>query len=227
MQPSAMSSNLSRKLKTLALICLFTSFCGVFYQLIDEERLNLNSVIVGLPLGLAFGIFELFLFPSAERWFRNWSFTGIVVFKALLYTVVITFVVIILMAIAGLSEGRQINELWTALVSTGQLVLIGFTLCIYALLVFLLQVNRLLGEGVLWKFILGKYHQPREEARIFMFLDMNSSTTIAERLGHVRFYALLNELFHEISKPVRQTKAEIYQYVGDEVVLTWEVKDGL
>ncbi len=222
-----MSSNLSRKLKTLALICLFTSFCGVFYQLIDEERLNLNSVIVGLPLGLAFGIFELFLFPSAERWFRNWSFTGIVVFKALLYTVVITFVVIILMAIAGLSEGRQINELWTALVSTGQLVLIGFTLCIYALLVFLLQVNRLLGEGVLWKFILGKYHQPREEARIFMFLDMNSSTTIAERLGHVRFYALLNELFHEISKPVRQTKAEIYQYVGDEVVLTWEVKDGL
>jgi len=132
-----------------------------------------------------------------------------------------------LMLFAGLSEGRQLNELWTALVSPGQLILIGFTLCVYALLVFLLQVNRLLGEGVLWKFVLGKYHQPREEARIFMFLDMNSSTTIAERLGHVRFYALLNELFHEISMPVRQTKAEIYQYVGDEVVLTWEVKDGL
>ena len=60
-----------------------------------------------------------------------------------------------------------------------------------------------------------------------MFLDMKSSTTIAEQLGHVRFYTLLNELFHEISQPVLQTKAEIYQYVGDEVVLTWQLDQGL
>ena len=60
-----------------------------------------------------------------------------------------------------------------------------------------------------------------------MFLDMKSSTTIAEQLGHVRFYSLLNELFYEISQPVLQTKAEIYQYIGDEVVLTWEVEHGL
>ncbi len=50
---------------------------------------------------------------------------------------------------------------------------------------------------------------------------------IAEQLGHIRFYALLNELFHEISQPVLQTKAEIYQYVGDEVVLTWQIEHGL
>ena len=56
---------------------------------------------------------------------------------------------------------------------------------------------------------------------------MKSSTTIAEQLGHVRFYTLLDELFHEISQPVLQTKAEIYQYVGDEVVLTWEMAHGL
>lgn len=56
---------------------------------------------------------------------------------------------------------------------------------------------------------------------------MRSSTKIAEQLGHVRFYTLLNELFHEISLPVLKTKAEIYQYVGDEVVLSWKVRDGL
>jgi adenylate cyclase len=98
---------------------------------------------------------------------------------------------------------------------------------VYSFLVFLLQINHLLGEGVLWKFIRGKYHKPREEERIFMFLDMKSSTTIAERLGHVRFYTLLDELFHEITQPIIETKAEVYQYVGDEVVLTWEVKHGL
>jgi adenylate cyclase len=46
-------------------------------------------------------------------------------------------------------------------------------------------------------------------------------------LGHVRFYSLLNDLFHELSQPVLQTRAEIYQYVGDEVVLTWELAPGI
>ncbi len=56
---------------------------------------------------------------------------------------------------------------------------------------------------------------------------MKSSTTVAEQLGHAKFYQLLNELFHEISQPVLETKAEIYQYVGDEVILTWNMKEGL
>jgi adenylate cyclase len=60
-----------------------------------------------------------------------------------------------------------------------------------------------------------------------MFLDMKSSTAIAEKIGNERFYTLLNELFHEISQPVQQTKAEIYQYVGDQVLLTWEMDDGV
>src|SRR4030095_4739078 len=222
MQPS-----LARKFKTLALICLFTSFAGVIYQLIDEERLDYNSVLVGLPLGLVFGVLELFLFPKAEMRFRGWSFTKILLFKTLLYTAVIYAVTVVLAIIGGLLEGRKMSELPEFLGSLGLLVLVVYTLVIYGLLLFLLQINHLLGEGILWKFIRGKYHQPREEERIFMFLDMNSSTTIAEQLGHVSFYTLLNELFHEISQPVLQTKAEIYQYVGDEVVLTWEVEDGL
>jgi adenylate cyclase len=222
-----MQPDLVRKFKTLALICLFTSFAGVIFQLIDEERLDYNSVLVGFPLGLVFGLLELFLFPKAEMFFRQWSFTKIFLFKTLLYTVVIYAITIALATIAGLFEGRKLSELPAFLASLGQLVLVVYTLVIYSLLVFFLQINHLLGEGILWKFILGKYHKPREEERIFMFLDMKSSTTIAEQLGHVRFYTLLNELFHEISQPVLQTKAEIYQYIGDEVVLTWEVEHGL
>ncbi|MGZ3850251.1 MAG: adenylate/guanylate cyclase domain-containing protein [Flavisolibacter sp.] len=222
-----MQPNLLRKLKTLALICLFTSLAGVIYQLINEEGLDLNSIVVGFPLGLAFGLLELFLFPKAEMRFRQWSFTKMLLFKTLLYTIVIYVVTVSIATIVGLSQGRSIRELPAFLASPPQLILVMYTLVIYCLLVFLLQVNHLLGEGILWKFLQGKYHQPREEERIFMFLDMKSSTTIAEQLGHVRFYTLLNELFHEISQPVLQTKAEIYQYVGDEVVLTWEMEDGL
>ena len=221
-----MRPDLSRKLKILALICVFGSFAGVIYQLIDDDRLDYESVTVGLPLGLGFGLLELFLFPKI-KFLRRWSFTKILLFKALLYTGAIYFVTSVLMLFMGLAEGRKVQELFVYLVSGEQLILVLYTLVIYGLLVFLMQINNLLGAGVLWKFIRGKYHKPREEERIFMFLDMKSSTTIAEQLGHVRFYALMNELFHEISQPVLQTKAEIYQYIGDEVVLTWEVKQGL
>lgn len=222
-----MQPNLTRKLKALALICLFTCFAGMIFQLINELRLDQNSVLIGFPLGLVFGLMELFIFPGAKMRFRQWSFTRILIFKTLLYTAVIYAVTIALTIASGLAEGRSINELPAFMGSTALLVLVVYSLVVYSLLLFFIQINLLLGNGVLWKFIRGKYHRPREEERIFMFLDMKSSTTIAEQLGHVRFYTLLNELFHEISKPVLETKAEIYQYVGDEVVLTWEMEPGL
>ncbi|TDH29081.1 adenylate/guanylate cyclase domain-containing protein [Segetibacter sp. 3557_3] len=222
MQPHFIS-----KFKTLGLICLFTSLAGVVYQLIDQDRLDRKSVLIGFPLGLAFGLLELFLFPKAKTHFRQWSFTGILVIKSLLYTTVIYAVTVAVAAIDGLFRGRTIGELLALVTSSKQLILVVYTLAIYSLLVLFLQINHLLGQGVLWKFIMGRYHKPREEERIFMFLDMKSSTTIAEQLGHVRFYTLLNEIFHEISEPVLQTGAEIYQYVGDEVVLTWQVEHGL
>jgi len=222
-----MRPNFIRKMKTLALICVFGSLAGVMYQLVAEQSLNYNSVLLGFPLGLGFGILELFVFPKAEMRFRRWSFTKLIAFKTVMYTAVIYGVTLCIIIPAGFTEGHKLSELPALLSSMSQLVLVMYTLVIYGALVFFLQVNHLLGEGVLWKFIRGKYHKPREEERIFMFLDMKSSTTIAEQLGHVRFYALLNELFHEISYPVLETKAEIYQYVGDEVVLTWEVDNGL
>src|SRR5262245_4217391 len=136
-----MPTNLSRKLRTLALICLFTSLAGIIYQLIDQERLDQSSVLVGLPLGLAFGIPALFLFPKAEALFRQWSFTKILVFKTLLYTAVIFFVIIVILIVAGYYQGRKLSELPAVLGSVGQLVLVLYTLSIYGLLVFFMQIN--------------------------------------------------------------------------------------
>src|SRR5215211_3456412 len=99
-----MQPNLVRKFKTLALICLFTCFAGVIFQLVNEERLDHNSVLLGFPLGLVFGLLELFLFPKAESRFRRWPFTKMLLFKTLLYTAVIYVVAIALATIAGLLE---------------------------------------------------------------------------------------------------------------------------
>jgi adenylate cyclase len=178
-------------------------------------------------LGLVFGLLELFLFAKSNMRFGQWSFTKVLLFKTLMYTLAVYSITISLAIILGMAEGRKLSELPAFIFSPGQLILVIYTLVIYGLLIFFLQIEHLMGEGILWKFISGKYYRPREEARIFMFLDMKSSTAIAEQLGHERFYKLLNDVFHEISQPILQTKAEIYQYVGDEVILTWKVEDGL
>jgi len=217
----------ARKLKTLGVICLFACIAGVIFQLINEQRVDYNSIVVGLSLGLIFGLLELILFPMRSNRFQRWPFTKLLIFKALLYTFVIYIITASLTIVSSLAEGREMSEYLALVIAPAQLILVIYTLALYSLLVLLLQINQLLGEGILWKFIRGKYHKPQEEERIFMFLDMKSSTTIAEKLGHERFYTLLNELFHEISQPVLRTKAEIYQYVGDEVVLTWEIEQGL
>ena len=60
-----------------------------------------------------------------------------------------------------------------------------------------------------------------------MFLDMKSSTTIAESLGHVKYFEMLKEYYADLSEPVTRFSGEIYQYVGDEMVISWKLKNGL
>ena len=60
-----------------------------------------------------------------------------------------------------------------------------------------------------------------------MFLDMKSSTTIAEQLGHVEYFRLLNKYYADISDAIIQTAGEVYQYAGDEIIVSWDLKNGL
>jgi adenylate cyclase len=90
-----------------------------------------------------------------------------------------------------------------------------------------MHVNEKYGSGVLLKMILGHYHRPREEERVFMFADIKSSTEIAEKLGHIRFFNLLNDFFNDVTGAIVETRGEIYQYVGDEIVISWTMRNGL
>lgn len=92
---------------------------------------------------------------------------------------------------------------------------------------FMLQVNDKFGSGVLWKFITGRYYHPRQEERIFMFLDLKSSTTIAEKMNSKRYFGLLREIYADITESILNSQGEIYQYIGDEVVISWTIENGL
>lgn len=91
---------------------------------------------------------------------------------------------------------------------------------------FMVRLNDQYGSGGV-SYLTGRYHKPREEMRVFMFLDMRSSTAIAEELGNVKYFQLLNELYAEITDPIVYSRGEIYQYVGDEVSVSWPLRRGV
>jgi len=94
------------------------------------------------------------------------------------------------------------------------------------LLNFLRLVSLKFGPGNLWKMLIGSFHHPKEENRIFMFLDLKSSTTIAEKLGHIKYSRLIQDCFTDLYI-VEQNEAEVYQYLGDEAILSWDVSSGI
>jgi len=77
------------------------------------------------------------------------------------------------------------------------------------------------GFEMFYRIISGYYRSPREENRIFIFIDLISSTRYAELLGHRRYSAFLQECFKRLGILEIKYRAMQYQIVGDEVVLTW------
>ena len=84
------------------------------------------------------------------------------------------------------------------------------------------QVIRKYGRDVFLPVVLGIYKRPREESRIFMFLDLKSSTALAEQLGHISYSLFIRQFIFDVNHCLHRHHADIYQYVGDEVVLTWK-----
>src|SRR6185436_20365189 len=89
------------------------------------------------------------------------------------------------------------------------------------------ELARKLGPSILRDWLLGRYHRPRQEERVFMFLDLRGSTPLAENLGDLRFSGLVREFFADITPAIIETRAEISHYVGDGVLLTWPIGAGL
>jgi adenylate cyclase len=86
-------------------------------------------------------------------------------------------------------------------------------------------VNRIGLKNIL-DVVSDRYRVAHEEERVFMFMDLYGSTTAAEKLGHVRYHDLLDEVFNDISDVLLRYSGEVYQYVGDAVVVTWDIRQG-
>jgi len=105
-------------------------------------------------------------------------------------------------------------------------VLIASTFLLLGAAIFMLQLGRLVGERTLRDIVLGRYHRPHAEERFFLFVDVAGSTPLAERIGPDAVHRFLREVFQLASDPIDDHRGEVYQYVGDEIVITWTVAEG-
>jgi adenylate cyclase len=105
-------------------------------------------------------------------------------------------------------------------------VSISVAFLLISLPILLVQFAGLVGGSTLRDIALGRYHRSRMEERFFLFIDIVGSTPLAERLGPASVHAFLNRVFQIASDPIDDHAGNVYQYVGDEVVITWTLADG-
>lgn len=195
---------------------------GEHYTFVSGALLNVASGFMG---GLMGGLVLIFIVGRKYRtapYYKGvlvmcFSFIAIVSFLTLLMALQQTF-----SKYGGLGTDEAILFFNGMLFTTMHLKNIILWALVVALTQMAIMINDKFGHGLLWSMIHGKYHLPRSEDRVFMFLDLRSSTTIAEKLGNERYHQMLKDLFAHITDPILDHRGEIYQYVGDEVVVSWK-----
>jgi adenylate cyclase len=216
------------KLKQLTIIIICWSAIGLLIAIYDHQVLHTRnslgpvpqySLPVSIALNMGIGLFSalaggslLVFYVNVKYQDKSYGYTILVV--AISFLAIIALIMGILKVIAMPDMQRMIKNtvVWALVVAMTQLML---------------QINSKFGYGIFWDIIRGKYNTPKQERRIFMFLDLNASTTIAEQLGDTRYHEFLKDFFKDITNPILNNKGEIYQYVGDEVVVAWKYEEGI
>lgn len=190
-----------------------------------------DNMFLALIGGVVFGTILGFIDFYTERKFLHRSLGLELLVKYSLYAIAWFLLITTARAVGIAIEAKFIDN---ANVSYTQMFFSNlgvsttlYTMFMIAVISFIKQMNNKFGPGIILPMLWGKYRKPREEERIFMFIDLKSSTHYAEQLGHLKYSEMIQNCFHAVNKVIPKYFAEIYQYVGDEVVLTWLKKEGL
>jgi adenylate cyclase len=198
------------------------------FSLAGHFTLNIVAAVLGALMGGGFLVFYV------NEKYRDKPYGFTVMAVLLSFIIVVSVITVVLAFIAAqVQTGKSFTNPATQQAFTEFLTnrlhlknIIAWS-CVVMLTQIMLQFNTKFGEGNIWNMIRGKYQTPKTELRIFMFVDLNGSTTIAEKLGDEKYHELLREFFADITNPIMDNKGEIYQYVGDEVVIDWKYEDGV
>jgi len=219
-----------KMLLILSVIWILFGFLFLFNILEIEKQLlrNRSPVIFCLTfavIGLVISAALIFYLKAAFRRYPLWI--SFLLKLALAFGLFVLVAFCMLAAYVVFSYHGSVSQFATrffedVFFTRGFLILMADLGLLTLISLVLLEVTDKYGPGGFWSMMRGEYHRPRKERRIFIFLDINNATTIAERIGHEQYFLLLKDFFSDITNPVLANGGEIYQYVGDEVVLSWK-----
>ena len=183
-----------------------------------------------ISAGVSFGVLFILINQLTEKqFFRRKSFGFNILLQSALYLLALVIVCVLIyqsFAYFELVTAEQLDILQslvtTKFILSGLIYYASFIL----LMNFLLYINKKFGPGSLIDLLTGKYYHPRNEELIFLFIDLKDSTTLAEKLGHDKYSTFIKECVHELTPIIQKYNARVYQYVGDEVILYWEMNEG-
>ena len=184
--------------------------------------------VAGFVVGTVVAVSDVFFL---SRIIRNLNFL-LTLFAGTIFYVILSLVVLLLFVIWEEylllhSSGIFSFETRFKTFFSGEFIVLVLYLTVVGIVInsFRLVIQRV-GEKNFWNAVTGRYHTSHEEERVFMFLDLYSSTALAESMGHERYHNLLHDVFKDIADPITVYGGEVYQYVGDSVVVTWGIQDG-
>ena len=93
--------------------------------------------------------------------------------------------------------------------------------------ILMIRVAHFIGLRTLLDLVIGTYHRPVEERKVLLFLDINGSTALAERLGALTMRSLVRKFLSDVSQPIVDYGGEIYLYKGDGLIAVWNWADAV
>lgn len=182
------------------------------------------NVFAGALMGVIMSLADIFFISTIKS---KHSFGYYLLRKSLIYVVSILFVLLVffgtLIIILDVPVSEGANHFLMRTI---------FSYMIYCFIVSILigfigQVNDKFGPGILFPMFMGKYHRPLEEDKILMFIDLTGSTKFAERLGHIKYSHFIQDFLFDLNLAANKCNGSIYQYVGDEAVISWDKEEGI
>jgi adenylate cyclase len=177
----------------------------------------LNAILVGSGVGL----FEQFYVQSLRgRWFRNIH----PLLSIGIYTVVVTILFVIAVNITHL----LLRPLYPRPVPYNRLpFVLPIFLAFSVIGIVIMRAVHFIGIDTLFHLMIGTYHRPVVEQKVLVFIDINNSTALAERLGDLKIKSLVGKFLFDISKPVTDYGGEIYLYKGDGLIAIWDWQEAV
>lgn len=196
---------------------------AVVFICIQRGDISLNSVLTGVTHGLIIG-FAISCYLSFKKRYLNYRFRRapfllVMLFNSVNYLLIILFS----RAISVMVTNEKTFQLYN-FKDPNFVGAITFILVVVVLYNLLDQLSYLTGQKQLFNFAIGKYSHAQIESRMIMFLDMSDSTKITEQIGDAKYLSLLDDFFSLMTNSMLESKGEIYKYIGDEAIITWDKK---